>query len=138
MIFLWAILGVFALLIQALVRLIPYTVQAIRDGLTPTQWLILIAWTGANLYMEGYRGFQKRFVPRVLARAHHLEKQPQPHHVILGPFFAMAYFHSSRRAKIAAAIVTVLVLLAIIAVRQLAQPWRGIVDAGVIAGLTWG
>ena len=33
---------------------------------------------------------------------------------------------------------TGLILLAIIVVRQLPQPWRGIVDLGVVIGLAWG
>ena len=31
-----------------------------------------------------------------------------------------------------------MVVVLIIGVRMLEQPWRGIVDAGVVVGLTWG
>ena len=29
-------------------------------------------------------------------------------------------------------------IVLIVSVRQLPQPWRGMVDAGVVVGLTWG
>ena len=29
-------------------------------------------------------------------------------------------------------------LIAVLVVRQLPQPWRGIVDGGVVVGLSWG
>ena len=35
-------------------------------------------------------------------------------------------------------VLTVFIIVLIIAVRWLDQPWRGIVDAGVVVGLSWG
>jgi uncharacterized membrane protein YkgB len=50
----------------------------------------------------------------------------------------MAFFRAARRAKTAAWIVTIMVLIAIFIVRQVPQPWRGVIDTGVVAGLAWG
>jgi len=137
--YLWAVLGVAALLTQAVVRLSEVSWEALQSGeMTSFEYGICAAWVALNAYLEGYRGFQKKFVPRVLARAHHLALHPAWLPALLAPLYAMAFFHATRRAKIAAWAITILVALAIILVRSLPQPWRGIVDAGVVVGLTWG
>ena len=50
----------------------------------------------------------------------------------------MALFHASRRRLMVSWLVYIGILIIIIVVRQLPQPWRGIVDAGVVVGLSWG
>lgn len=137
--YLWAILGVTALLVQAIARLSSITWEALSSGeMTSFQYSVCAVWSLLNAYMEGYRGFQKKFVPRVLARAHHLALHPEPLPAALAPLYAMAFFRAAPRAKAAAWGITCLVLLAITLVRSIAQPWRGIIDAGVVVGLTWG
>jgi hypothetical protein len=89
-------------------------------------------------YAEGYRGFQKAFSPRVAARALYLKKNPCLLHVLLAPFFCMGFFHASRRRKITSFSVTSGIIVLILLVRLLPQPWRGIIDAGVVVGLAWG
>jgi hypothetical protein len=132
-------MGVVLLLAQALFRLSQITWEALSSGqMTTTQYAICAAWVVANGYMEGYRGFQKRFVPRVLARAHHLALHPTSGSALLAPLFSMAFFRATTKAKIVAWGITILVICAIVVVRALPQPWRGIVDAGVVVGLAWG
>jgi hypothetical protein len=128
-----------ALLAQAILRLSAITWEALASGeMTSLQYGLCAVWSLMNAYMEGYRGFQKKFVPRVLARAHHVALHPEPLTATLAPLYAMAFFRAAPRAKIAAWGVTGLVLIAITLVRGIAQPWRGIIDAGVVVGLTWG
>jgi hypothetical protein len=50
----------------------------------------------------------------------------------------MGYFYATRKRMIVSWAVTSGIVLLILAVRLLPQPWRGIVDLGVVAGLTWG
>jgi hypothetical protein len=50
----------------------------------------------------------------------------------------MAFFHATRRALISAWTVTVLVVAAVLIVHRMPQPWRGIVDGGVVVALSWG
>jgi ABC-type Fe3+ transport system permease subunit len=50
----------------------------------------------------------------------------------------MAYFQAKARARRSAWILTSIILLAVAVVRRLPQPWRGIIDAGVVAGLGFG
>src|SRR5690606_18696589 len=123
--YLWAVLGVVALLGQAIVRLGAISWEALSSGeMTYVQYGITAVWIIMNAYLEGYRGFQKKFVPRVLARAHHLALHPEPLPAVLAPLYAMAFFKAARRAKFAAWGVTLLVLLAITLVRTIPQPWR--------------
>ena len=138
-IFLWAILGVTLLLGQAMFRLSQIAWEALSAGnMTTSQLIICATWSVSNIYLEGYRGFHKRFVPRVIARAHHLAEHPFQPAVVFAPLFAMAFFHSNRRAKAAAWGVSFAVIIAIVYVRTLPQPWRGIIDCGVVAGLLFG
>lgn len=136
---LWGVLGILLLLGQAILRLAPVALEPLRDGsLTPALGVLYVVVVVANAYAEGYRGFQRRFAPRVVARALHLAREPRPLHVVFAPLFCMAYFHSKRRARISAWAVTCAVLVAIAVVRHLPQPWRGVIDAGVVVGLLWG
>jgi hypothetical protein len=50
----------------------------------------------------------------------------------------MGFFHATRKRKIVAYSLTTMIIVLIILVRHLPQPWRGIVDAGVLLGLGWG
>lgn len=135
----WSILGVLLLLGQALFRLAPLAWEPLAHGqLTNVQLALYVGWILLNGYLEGYRGFQKRFVPRVLARAEHLGRHPTLLRGVFGPLFVMGFFHATKRALYSAWGITIAVALAILVVRSFAQPWRGIIDAGVVAGLGWG
>ena len=99
---------------------------------------MLFRMAQANAYLEGYRGFQLRFCPRVVSRAVHLGREPTWLHVILALPFCMSLFHASRR-QLRASWAFLLALVALIAaVRAMPQPYRGIVDGGVVIGLVWG
>jgi uncharacterized membrane protein YkgB len=50
----------------------------------------------------------------------------------------MGFFHATRRRQVTSILVTAGIVVMVVLVRQLAQPWRGIVDLGVVAGLVWG
>ena len=135
----WGVMGVVALLARAVVGLTPIALEPALDGsMTALHWTLYVAWIAANAYMEGYRGFQKSFSPRVVARAHHLGKHPTPLRVALAPVFCMAMFHAKKKNIIVAWCLFFGIVLLVILVRMLPQPWRGIVDAGVVVGLVWG
>jgi hypothetical protein len=131
----WGVAGIVALLGQALWRLTPIAIEAVAGGLTGVQWVVLGAWVVVNAHAEGYRGFHCRFAPRVIARAVHLARNPSLARGILAPLFCMSLFGASRRGVIVARSVFLGVLVLIATVRALSQPWRGIIDAGVVVGL---
>jgi len=140
LVYVWATAGVLLLLGQGLLKLAPMAAQAIRGPLSPLQSAILWGFVVVNLYLEGYRGFQLRFVPRVVARALHLARTREMSGWIVAaaPLFAMGFFHAQRRARRAAWILSSLIALAVLLIRHLPQPWRGVIDAGVVAGLGYG
>jgi hypothetical protein len=135
---LWGLSGVLLLLGSAVVRLLPVALNAFSVPFHWHHWTAL----GANIlfmaYAEGYRAFQKGFSPRVVARARYLMENPRPVRVVAAPLFCMGFFHATRRRQIASLSVTGGVILLVVLVRWLPQPWRGIIDAGVVVGLAWG
>ena len=50
----------------------------------------------------------------------------------------MGYFHATRRRLLTSYLVTVAIVGLIVLVRLAPQPWRGIIDFGVVVGLAWG
>lgn len=101
-------------------------------------WLIFVANTLFMAYSEGYRGFQKGYSPRLVARAQELQQNATPFTAALAPLYCMSYFSAPRRRMITAWVVTAIILLLIVIFHHLPQPWRGILDAGVVVGLSWG
>lgn len=134
----WGLLGVFALIGNAVVRLAPIAVEGVSSTLTPIQWVVLIGFTGFMAYAEGYRGFQRQFSPRVVVRSRWLRDNPRPLLVLLAPAFCMGLIHANRKRLIVSWSILSMVVLLIIGVRTLSQPWRGIIDFGVVVGLSWG
>lgn len=134
----WGLAGVLFLLGFAVVRLTPLAVESLRMPLSTLQWAFLVVWVFFMVFAEGYRGFQKAFSPRVAARARHLRDHPTLVRVLFAPLFCMAYFAAPRRRRIASYALTVGIILLVVIVQQLEQPWRGLVDVGVVLGLGWG
>jgi hypothetical protein len=135
---LWGVAGVLALLVQAIYRLTPYAIDAIEGPLGAIELAVLVGWIGMNAYSEGYRGFHKMFSPRVVARARSLDANPRPLFVALAPLYCMGLFHATRKRLIVSWVLTLAIITIVIVVRLLAQPWRGIIDAGVVVGLGLG
>lgn len=134
----WGLAGIFLLLGSAAYRLSFLAVDAFAYEFQWHHWASLAIIVLFMAYAEGYKGFQQRFSPRVAARARYLRDNPSPLLAFLAPLFCMGYFHATRRRKIASISLTLVIIVLIIAVRFLAQPWRGIIDAGVVIGLLWG
>ena len=137
---LWALFGVSALLVHALVRLTPLALEPIQDGsLSAFQIVVYVLWVLLNGYAEGYRGFHLRFSPRTVDRAFRLgHHPPKPAYVLLAPLFAMGLFHATRRVLITSWSIVLGVTGLVLLVHQLDQPWRGIIDGGVVVGLALG
>jgi hypothetical protein len=135
---LWGITGISLLLGSAIYRLTLVALAAFSLNFFWYHWATLVLVVVIMAHSEGYRGFQKGFSPRVAARAKHLVAQPNLVHTLLAPLFCMGYFHATRRRMITSISVTIGIILLIVGVRLLPQPWRGIIDAGVVVGLVWG
>jgi hypothetical protein len=134
----WGLMGILALLLSAILRLWPLVVEAFSYPLTWYHRIALLVIALGMAYFEGYKGFQMAFSPRTAARARYLLHNPRPLHIILSPFFCMGYFHATKRRKITSISLTLGIILLVIIVRFVPQPWRGIIDLGVVVGLAWG
>jgi hypothetical protein len=135
----WGVLGAAALLLNAVVRLTPVALEAFAaHPLHAGHWTLAAGGIVFMAYFEGYRGFQRGFSPRVVVRALHLALHPRPLHVLLAPLFCMGLIHASRRRLLSSWILLVSIVAIVLLVRVLPQPYRGLVDAGVVVGLAWG
>ncbi len=126
------------LLLDAIVRLAPIAAAPLSGPLDPEQLLAYISSVITMAYMEGYRGFQKGFSPRVIARALTLQPRSPLHHHLLAPLYCMGMLHATRRRLLGTWMLMLGIVGLVLILRTVPQPWRGVVDAGVVVGLSWG
>ena len=131
---LWAIGGIVGLLVWAVYRLARISIAAFDHPFAWYHWAALLAIIPFMAWSEGLRGFQLRFSPRVAERAMTVRNQPTLRRVVLAPLFAAGYFEGTRRERLGVWLGTVGILVLIVIVHRLDQPWRGILDAGVVVG----
>jgi len=135
----WGAVGVIGICLFAVWRLARYTLEAFEMPFTTLQWAVLVANVVFMAWSEGYRGFQHRFSPRAAARALYLYRVPTSWWTrLLAPVFCFGYFRASRRVLTVTWSLTIGIVILVLLVHRLDQPWRGIIDAGVVVGLTWG
>lgn len=137
-VYFWGIGGVVLLLLFALYRLVPMSLKAFSFPFAWYHVVLLVANIAFMAYYEGYKGFQKAFSPRLAARARFLASSDLALSKLFAPIFSMAFYGATRRRIIATWILTISIVILIIIFQQLSQPLRGILDAGVVVGLTWG
>ena len=134
----WGLAGVSFLLGSAIYRLSPLAIEGFSYHFSWYHWITLVFVVLFMAYSEGYRAFQKGFSPRVAARARYLRDYPRFLHVLCAPIFCMGYFHAPRKRRITSISVTAGIVILVVLVRLIQQPWRGIIDLGVVVGLAWG
>jgi hypothetical protein len=134
----WGVTGVLAIIGFAVYRLAPVGLAAFEGSFGIFEWTVFALWMVFMVYSEGYRGFHRAFAPRVVARARALAARPRPVPGFLAPFFCFGFFHATRKRMIVSWSVAAGIVGLVLLVRLLPQPWRGIVDCGVVAGLLLG
>ena len=134
----WGLGGICLLIGSAIVRLGGIGLETFAYSLSPIQWVALFACVVFMGFAEGYRGFQQAWSPRVAARLLFLSNNVTPVRLLLAPLFCMGFFDIVKRRMIVTYSLTSGILVMVLLVHQLEQPWRGIVDLGVITGLIWG
>jgi hypothetical protein len=136
---LWGVLQVVSIIGNAIKRLLPIAMQPFQEnGLLPYQWAMYIVWSAYMVYMEGYKSFQSKFSPMVAKRAFKLVDHPSPLNVVLAGPFSMGMIDATNRRKKISWGVTIGVFGLVHVVKKLPYPYRSIVDAGVVAGLSYG
>lgn len=134
----WGVAGILLLIGYAIVKLSGPALGAFSVQIAWYHWVLCLINAALVVYFKGYRGFQKGLSPRIAARAKYLAAHPTALRILLAPLFCMGYFHIIRRKQIVTILMTVGMVMLIILVRLLAQPWRGLIDAGILLGLSWG
>lgn len=134
----WGAVGVFAILLFAMYRLSQRAVAAYDGGLSPGQWFVTAVLCVAMAYSEGYRGFQLSFSPSTAARIRYLRDRPDTVRSLLAPLVAVGYLHATRKKKIRSYSLSLGIVVLVVLVQRVSQPWRGIIDASVVVGLGWG
>ncbi len=134
----WGIAGWSAVLFFAIVRLSRIAAEALAMDLTGVQFAVLLANAALLAWTEGYRGFQLKFSPRAAARVLYLSRHADWRSALLAPFFCVGFYRATARIRRLTWTGTVLIIALIVVVHRLPQPWRGIVDVGVVLGLSWG
>jgi hypothetical protein len=134
----WGIIGFYSLVTFAMVRLSVYTVEAFAQPFTLLQWFVLVVSLVFMAYSEGYKGFQKSYSPRFAARVHYLSSQANGLQLLLAPLFCMGFFNAPKRRIISSVLLSSMIVTFVLLFKLVPQPWRGILDAGVVLGLIWG
>jgi hypothetical protein len=136
--FIWGSAGVVCLLLFSVVRLSNIALEFFVYPANIWHWFALVAWVIFMAYSEGYKGFQNGFSPRVAARLIWLQHNPKPWLVAFAPLYAMGFIYASKKRAIVSYTIVIMVLVFVTIAVNLPQPWRPIVDAGVVVGLLWG
>jgi hypothetical protein len=134
----WGVGGAAALLAWAAVRLGARGADAIRGGLEPAQWLVFVALAVVFLYGEGVLALDRRWAPKVLARARRVSLGDRRALQVLAPLHAMGLVGGPAATAMRSWAGVVAVVGAVLLVRALPDPWRGMIDVAVALALAWG
>eukprot|EP00933_Yihiella_yeosuensis_P050463 TRINITY_DN4824_c0_g1_i1.p1 TRINITY_DN4824_c0_g1~~TRINITY_DN4824_c0_g1_i1.p1 ORF type:complete len:279 (+),score=42.62 TRINITY_DN4824_c0_g1_i1:66-902(+) len=137
----WGALGVCSYLGYGVQKVVPIVMEGLGAIDQTWQWGLLAVTLLFFAYVEGYKGFQLGFSPRVVSRAWVVSEDAEGApfwHKVLAPAFCIGYFHGTKKRVITSWAVTSVIFAVVVGVKQLANPYRAIIDAGVIVGLMWG
>lgn len=135
---LWGLGGALGLILWAIVRLTPVAWEGLRGNLGAHHWVFLVLWCVFMGWSEGYRGFQLGYARRVSRRSLELGGPVPWWQKVLAPMVVMGLIAAPRRRMIVSWSLILMLVVLIRLVRMLPQPWRGLVDVGVVLGLAWG
>jgi hypothetical protein len=113
------------------------TVHAVGKGLHSAQYLLLALSVLAFGYGEGYRALHRRFVPHVIDRATTLARthQRRLRDWLAAPLYMLCLVQAEPRVLRRGWLSVFSIVCAVVAVRELPEPYRGIIDAGVAVAL---
>ncbi|MCY4641711.1 MAG: hypothetical protein OXC41_03300 [Gammaproteobacteria bacterium] len=134
----WSLAGLLLLLGFAIWRLSLYTIESLHMPMNWMHWTVFIGFTVFMAHSEGYKGFQKKFSPRFAARTKYLLANSTVTQCIFAPLFSMGFFHAPKKRIVASICLTIMIVVFIFLFQYIPQPWKGLLDAGVVIGLIWG
>lgn len=134
----WAVFGVSALFASASYRLGERGVAVIRDGLGSWEWMTLAGLTIVFVYGEGFLALDRKWVPGLMRRARELRDERRLVLRLLAPLYGLSLIGAPPAKLVSSWLGTLAIVGAILVVRAVPDPWRGIIDFAVAAALAWG
>ncbi len=111
---------------------------AVVPGLGTSEWLALVAIVAAFTWGEGIQALGRRWVPRVVERIRRLGGETSATVLLLAPLYAIGLVCLPRRTLLRSWVGVAAIVLAVVTVRAMPHPWRGMIELGVSAALTLG
>ncbi|MCU0648146.1 MAG: hypothetical protein MUF00_09130 [Gemmatimonadaceae bacterium] len=133
----WALLGPLGILVRALRHLAPSALAAVAEVDRPSRALSLLLACGLMAWLEGYRGFQRRAVPRMVHVAFAVPDAPAWKQ-LLAPLIALDLVGVPRARLMRRWLLVGGIIALIRLVRALPDGIRDQVNAAVFTGLAWG
>ena len=135
----WGSFQVLAILGNAIKRLFPIALQPfVQKDILPYQWAMYAAWCLYMSYAEGFKAFHQKFSPLVVERAFKLIDNPSFINYILAGPYSMGLFGAPKKRMMISWAITMGVFALVHIVKKLPYPYRSIIDAGVVVGLSIG
>ena len=138
LILIYSIGGVIAIFSSAIFRLYPHVREGFSFELTTLNWVVLIAYLAVMIVAKGYFALHCSFVPRVINRSELLVENGKLIDRLLAPLYCMGFFKAPKKRIIISYAMLLLIIAFIVSASKISQPWRGIIDLGVIVGLSLG
>jgi len=136
----FSILTFTSVLLNAVRRLVPIALAPLKAPSSPASPSLILSYVlsvSFFLYYEAYKGFHKKFVPAYVSRSQTLpSKNILLSFIPVNVLYSGGYICSNKARKAKSYGVTMFVFLAIVVSKRLPPAPRGVVDAGVVAGLT--
>ncbi|HET8938379.1 MAG TPA: hypothetical protein VFN67_33275 [Polyangiales bacterium] len=125
---------------EACMRLGARALVTLHSGLSLYESVLFFSSIAAFGYGEGYRALHQRFVPHVIERAILLARSDIRgfRGFSLAALYVLCLVHAERRERVKAWISVALIVCAVVIVKALPEPYRGIIDAGVAVALAIG
>ena len=131
----WCVGGVVFVLSMGMYRISPAVLELSWGAMSVVERVGLLVFVALMLVGKGWFGLHRGFAPRVVIRARELAGEPRLLPVLLAPLVGMGLaFSSAKRLALGWGLIAA-ITVAVQIILRLPEPWRGIVDAGVIAGL---
>ena len=131
----WSVGGVSVLLLGGVFSVLPHALEIEPAQRSPAEWAALVAFGLFMLVGKGYFGFHRSFSPRTAGRAWELSRDRRPLVIALGPLYAMCLVMAPRPRMLRSWALVLAIAAIVPLVGAQPQPWRGIVDIGVVLGL---
>jgi len=134
----WGVAGISVLLLGGVISMGPYAMELSWAELSGLQRGVLIGYLAFMIGGKGYMGFHRGFSPRAASRAREIAREPRPLRVLLAPLYSMSLIQAPVGRLVRSWGLLLIIAAIVPVVKILPWPWRGIVDAGVVAGLSVG